>query len=267
MGEVYRARDTTLERDVAVKLLPALASDDPQRRTRLLREARAAASLNHPNICTIHEVGEAEGRAYIAMEVVEGESLSKRVAERPLPAGELVRFGVQLADAVAHAHERGIVHRDLKSSNVMITPEGRVKVLDFGLAKSLGGEELADLSTHADLSLTEPGAVVGTLPYMAPEQLRGVPADARSDIWALGVVLHEMAAGARPFTGRTGSRSSAPKSASNARRYSRRLRAHTTCRSSPIAPGRTASPAIPTKRADCFASSSTRPRASGSIRP
>jgi len=204
MGEVYRARDTTLERDVAVKLLPALASDDPQRRTRLLREARAAASLNHPNICTIHEVGEAEGRAYIAMEVVEGESLSKRVAERPLPAGELVRFGVQLADAVAHAHERGIVHRDLKSSNVMITPEGRVKVLDFGLAKSLGGEELADLSTHADLSLTEPGAVVGTLPYMAPEQLRGVPADARSDIWALGVVLHEMAAGARPFTGRTG---------------------------------------------------------------
>src|SRR6476659_10617659 len=137
MGEVYRARDTTLRRDVAVKVLPALASDDPQRRTRLLHEARAAASLNHPNICTIHEVGEAEGRAYIAMEVVEGEPLNKRVADRPLPAGELVRFGVQLADALAHAHARGIVHRDLKSSNVMITSEGRVKVLDFGLAKSL----------------------------------------------------------------------------------------------------------------------------------
>jgi serine/threonine-protein kinase len=204
MGEVYRARDTTLRRDVAVKLLPALAGDDPQRRTRLLQEARAAASLNHPNICTIYEVGEAEGHAYIAMEVVEGEPLNKRLAERPLPASELVRFGVQLADAVAHAHGRGIVHRDLKSSNVMITPEGRVKVLDFGLAKSLGGQELTDLSTHADLSLTEPGAVVGTLAYMAPEQLRGVPADARSDVWALGVVLHEMAAGARPFSGRTG---------------------------------------------------------------
>jgi serine/threonine protein kinase len=202
MGEVYRAHDTTLGRDVAIKILPAATTDDPDRRTRLQREARAAASLNHPNICTIHEVGEADSRVYIAMEVVDGEPLSKRL-ERPLPLDELVRYALQMADALAHAHERGIVHRDLKSANVLITPEGRVKILDFGLAKAVGADAVADLTTRTEFSLTQSGAIVGTLPYMAPEQLRGARADLRSDVWAFGVVLHEMAAGARPFTGTT----------------------------------------------------------------
>ena len=204
MGEVYRAHDTKLGRDVALKVLPRELADEPERRTRLLREARAAASLNHPNICTIHEVGEADGRAYIAMEVVEGQPLSIRLAEGPLPPEEVLRYGLQLAEALAHAHDRGVVHRDLKSANVMVTPEGRVKVLDFGLAKRLSGEELAEVTTRSHASLTQPGAILGTLPYMAPEQLRAQPADARSDVWALGVVLYEMAAGARPFEGHTG---------------------------------------------------------------
>ena len=142
MGEVYRARDTKLERDVALKLLPRALADAPDRRARLLREARAAASLNDANICTIHDVGEADGRAYIAMEVVEGQPLSTRIAAGSLAAEDVVRYGVQLADALAHAHERGIVHRDLKSANVMVSPEGRIKVLDFGLAKVLGGDDL-----------------------------------------------------------------------------------------------------------------------------
>src|SRR5262245_20318106 len=145
MGEVYRAHDTRLRRDVAIKLLPAAASDDPDRRARLLHEARSAASLNHPNICTTHEVGEAEGRAYIAMEVVDGESLSHRLLQGPLAIDEVVRIGVQLADALAHAHGRGVLHRDFKSSNVMITPEGRVKVLDFGLAKSIRDDAAGEL--------------------------------------------------------------------------------------------------------------------------
>jgi serine/threonine-protein kinase len=204
MGEVYRAHDTKLGRDVAVKVLPREVADEPGRRTQLLREARAAASLNHPNICTIYEVGEADGRAYIAMEVIEGQPLSRRLNEGPLPSEEVVRCGLQLADALAHAHDRGVVHRDLKSANVMVTPEGRLKVLDFGLAKRLSGEALAEVTTRSHESLMLPGTILGTLPYMAPEQLRGQPADARSDVWALGVVLYEMAAGARPFKGQTG---------------------------------------------------------------
>ena len=204
MGEVYRAHDAKLGRDVALKVLPRELADDPEWRTRLLREARAAASLNHPNICTIHEVGEADGHAYIAMEVVEGQPLSGRLAAGPLPPEEIVRYGLQLADALAHAHDRGVVHRDLKSANVMVTPEGRVKVLDFGLARRVSGEELAEVTTRAHASLSQAGAILGTLPYMAPEQLRAQPADARSDVWALGVVLYEMAAGVRPFEGQTG---------------------------------------------------------------
>ena len=204
MGEVYRAHDAKLGRDVALKVLPRELADDPEWRTRLLREARAAASLNHPNICTIHEVGEADGHAYIAMEVVEGQPLSGRLAAGPLPPEEVMRYGLQLADALAHAHDRGVVHRDLKSANVMVTPEGHVKVLDFGLARRVSGEELAEVTTRAHASLSQAGAILGTLPYMAPEQLRAQPADARSDVWALGVVLYEMAAGVRPFEGQTG---------------------------------------------------------------
>jgi serine/threonine-protein kinase len=219
MGEVYRARDSRLERDVALKVLPAATLGDETARARLVREARLASRLNHPHICTIYDVGETDvsvdsadspetasgpRSAYIAMELVEGEPLSARVAEGPLPTDQVVRYGQQLADALAHAHARGVVHRDFKSANVVVTPEGQVKVLDFGLAKRLTEEALAEVTTVAPHSLTAPGMVAGTLAYMAPEQLRGRPADARSDIWALGVVLYEMAAGRRPFQGQTG---------------------------------------------------------------
>jgi len=203
MGEVYRAHDEQLDRDVALKVLPAHTLTDETARARLLREARAAAALNHPHICTIHEVGEAGGQAYIAMELVEGKPLSALVPGQGLPVETVLRFGSQIADALAHAHERRIVHRDLKSANVVITPEGRAKVLDFGLAKRISGEELAEVTTRSQASLTQAGALIGTVPYMAPEQLRGQPADARSDVWALGVVLYEMVAGARPFQGQT----------------------------------------------------------------
>jgi eukaryotic-like serine/threonine-protein kinase len=205
MGEVYRAHDATLGRDVALKLLPRELADDPDRRGRMIREARAAASLNHPNICTIYEVGDAGGLYFIAMEVIDGESLSGRLAARPLNAGEYLRIGVELADAVAHAHDRGLIHRDLKSANVMITPEGRVKVLDFGLAKRVSQDALNEAAaTRTVLPVTQPHTMLGTLPYMAPEQLRAEPADARSDIWSLGIVLYEMAAGSRPFDANTG---------------------------------------------------------------
>jgi serine/threonine-protein kinase len=204
MGEVYRAHDEQLDRDVALKVLPAQALTDPTARARLLREARSAAALNHPHICTIYEVSEAGGQAYIAMEMVEGKLLSELVPEQGLPVETVLRLGSQIADALAHAHDRRIVHRDLKSANVMISPEGRAKVLDFGLAKRLSGEEAAEAATKSLATLTEAGALVGTVPYMAPEQLRGLPADARSDVWALGVVLYEMAAGRRPFQGQTG---------------------------------------------------------------
>jgi serine/threonine-protein kinase len=203
MGEVYRATDTKLDRDVALKVLPTSSFRDEAARARLLREARAAASLNHPYICTIYEVGEAEGQAYIAMELVEGQPVSGRLADGPLLPDQVLRYGGQIADALAHAHEHGVIHRDLKSPNVVITPEGRAKVLDFGLAKRATEGELGE-ATRSQLSLTAPGVVAGTLAYMSPEQLRGEHADARSDIWALGVVLYEMAAGARPFHGHTG---------------------------------------------------------------
>jgi serine/threonine protein kinase len=173
MGDVYRARDPRLGRDVALKLLPDTLAADPDRRSRLLREARAAGGLNHSNICTIYDVGDAGGHAYIAMEVVEGDPLSRRLASRPLPIDEVVRYGLQLADALAHAHDHGIVHRDLKSANIVVTAEGRVKVLDFGLAKRTALDAVADIATQ---TVDEAGVLSGTLPYMAPEQLRGVSA-------------------------------------------------------------------------------------------
>src|SRR5512137_2210265 len=205
MGQVWRAHDTRLQRDVALKVLPADTLGDATARARLIREARLASKLNHPNICTIYEVGEADGQTFIAMELVEGRPLSDLLTDGGLPAGKVLDIGRQLADALAHAHDRGVVHRDLKSNNVIVTPEGRVKVLDFGLAKRLAPEAGADATTLTrQASLTEVGMIVGTLAYMAPEQLRGEGAGARSDVWALGVMLHEMAAGARPFRGATG---------------------------------------------------------------
>ena len=204
MGEVYRARDEQLDRDVAIKVLPASSFDDPSARARLVREAKAAGALNHPHICHVYEVGEAKGQAYIAMELVEGQTLSQRLAAGVLPVEQVVRYGIQLADALAHAHDRGVVHRDLKSANVIITPDGRVKVLDFGLAKRVTAAELSEAVTQFEGTFTQPGTVMGTLAYMPPEQLRGQIAQAPSDVWALGVVLYEMAQGTRPFQGQTG---------------------------------------------------------------
>jgi serine/threonine-protein kinase len=203
MGEVYRARDEQLDRDVAVKVLPASSFDDPTARARLVREARAAAALNHPNICTVYEVGEADGHAYIAMELVEGRTLSAMLHAGPLPAEHVVHYGRQLADALTHAHERGVIHRDLKSNNVIVTPDRRVKVLDFGLAKRAVDSDLTAALTEMHASLTQAGTAVGTLPYMSPEQLRGDMVTVSSDIWSLGVVLYEMATGVRPFKGNT----------------------------------------------------------------
>ena len=204
MGVVYRAHDEQLDRDVAIKVLPSASFNDASARTRLLREARTASKLNHPHICTIYEVGEHEGQAFIAMELVEGRSLSTLLEGGALPVEHVQRYGLQLAEALAHAHERGIIHRDLKSANVIVTPDGRAKVLDFGLAKRQSAGDLSETATRGSETVTAPGMVVGTLAYMAPEQLRGRPADARSDIWSLGVVLYEMAAGVRPFRGSTG---------------------------------------------------------------
>ena len=203
MGEVWRARDTRLDREVALKVLPPATLADQTARARLLREARLASKLNHPHICTIHEVGEADAQAFVAMELVEGQSLSGRLASGALPAEDTLRYGTQVADALAHAHGRGVVHRDLKSGNIVITPDGRAKVLDFGLAKRLVEEDRSDEPTTLCSALGAPGTLAGTLAYMAPEQLRGQPADARSDIWALGVVLYEMATGGRPFKAET----------------------------------------------------------------
>ncbi len=203
MGEVWRAHDTQLDRDVALKVLPADRFSDENARARLVREARTASRLNHPHICTIHEVGESDGQTYIAMELVEGRTLSSLLSEGALTTGEILRIGQQVADAVAHAHQHGVVHRDLKSANIILTPEGRAKVLDFGLAKRMIAELADDAPTQTMDSLTAAAAVVGTPAYMAPEQIRGQGVDARSDVWALGVVLYEMAAGRRPFEGRT----------------------------------------------------------------
>jgi serine/threonine protein kinase len=203
MGEVYRAFDERLQRDVALKVLPAANAQDEAARARLLREARAAAALNHPHICTIHDVGEHDGQAFIAMELIDGEPLHRVIpAGTGLPFDRVLTYGLQVAGAMAHAHARGVLHRDLKTQNIIVTKEGRAKVLDFGLAKRLA--TAADTATKTLSMVTAVGTIAGTPAYMAPEQLRGEPADTRSDIWALGVVLHEMAAGERPFSGDTG---------------------------------------------------------------
>jgi len=203
MGEVYRARDERLKRDVALKILPLDSQGGADTEKKLLREARSASALNDPHICTIHEVGEAGGRHFIVMELVEGIPLNSLIPPEGLRPELVVRYGAQIAAALAHAHDRAIIHRDIKTANVVITPSGQVKVLDFGLARFYGDRELAD-ATRSAQSATNAGAVVGTLPYIAPEILRGEEADARSDIWSLGVTLFEMSSGNRPFRGQTG---------------------------------------------------------------
>src|SRR5262249_33426755 len=169
----------------------------------LLREARSASALNHPHICTVHEVGEADGHLFIVMEYVEGRPLREIIPPEGLATDLVIRYGMQIAEALAPAHPRGIVHRDLKPGNVAIRPEGRVKVLDFGLSKRLPIEQGAEADTRTGDSLTGAGQVVGTLHFLAPESLRGQAADARTDIWALGVMLYQLASGALPFEGKT----------------------------------------------------------------
>jgi tetratricopeptide (TPR) repeat protein/TolB-like protein len=200
MGEVYAARDVALGRDVALKI----GSDsDLEAQTRLRREAQQASQLNHPHICTIHEVAVADGQAYIVMEYVEGQRLSDVIPREGLDVDRLLRYGIQIADGLGHAHQHGISHRDLKSENVMITPDGRAKILDFGLARRLPAGRLKELSDSRTSMTAEP-VIAGTLSSMAPELLRGEDADQRSDIWSLGVLLYEMASGVRPFGGATG---------------------------------------------------------------
>jgi Tol biopolymer transport system component/tRNA A-37 threonylcarbamoyl transferase component Bud32 len=204
MGQVYRARDTKLQRDVALKLLPTEATADPERRQRFEREARAVAALNHPHIVTIHSVEDVDGRVFLTMELVNGRPLSELIPRGGLPLDRLLKIAVPLADAVSAAHARGITHRDLKPANVMVTAEGSVKVLDFGLAKQHDTAAQADrIETRGADIITGQGRILGTVAYMAPEQAEGKQTDARSDIFSLGVVLYEMATGERPFSGET----------------------------------------------------------------
>jgi TolB-like protein/tRNA A-37 threonylcarbamoyl transferase component Bud32/cytochrome c-type biogenesis protein CcmH/NrfG len=200
MGEVYRARDSKLGREVALKVLPPDMARDPERLARFQREARAVAALNHPHIVTIYSVEELDGVHFLTMELVEGQSLDRRISENGLPLDQIVEIASALADALAAAHEKGIVHRDLKPANVMVTGDGRVKVLDFGLAKDVSAEKSGD-ATLTSAGHTQAGMVMGTPAYMSPEQISGRVLDHRTDIFSLGVVLHEMATGKRPFEG------------------------------------------------------------------
>jgi serine/threonine protein kinase len=204
MGEVYRARDTRLERIVAVKILPPHLSSDPVRKQRFEREAKTISSLNHPHICTLYDVGQQDGVDFLVMECVEGETLSKRLEKGPLPLEQVLKFGAQIADALAKAHRAGIVHRDLKPANIMLTSTG-AKLLDFGLAKPTepaSGMTLTAAATHT-IPVTQEGMVIGTFQYMSPEQIEGKELDGRSDIFSLGAVLYEMLTGQKAFQGKS----------------------------------------------------------------
>ncbi len=208
MGEVWRAQDTKLGRDVALKVLPASFAADPERLARFELEARALAAFSHPNIAGIHGLEEVDGQRFLVMEVAEGQTLGERLAKGPLPVEEAVRIALQIAQALEVAHDKGIVHRDLKPGNVMVSPDGRVKVLDFGLAKALGAHPLSggsgiDASHSPTLAMTQAGVLLGTAGYMSPEQARGKTVDRRADIWSFGCVLYEMLAGRRAFDGET----------------------------------------------------------------
>jgi serine/threonine protein kinase len=203
MGVVYRARDEVLHRDVALKVVTSSSGFDQSASQSLLQEARASSALNHPNICTIYEVGETGGELYIVMELVEGKPLSVLIGDTGLPVESLLRYGTQIANALGRAHDRGIVHRDLKSANIVVTADGLVKVLDFGLAQNVG-RTIFESVTRSFVTPQSASGMSGTLPYMPPEVLRGAGFDHRGDLWALGVVLYEAASGRLPFEGRTG---------------------------------------------------------------
>src|ERR1700730_6507351 len=204
MGEVYRARDTRLDRSVAIKILPAHLSADPARRLRFEREAKTVSALNHPNICSLFDVGSQNGTDFLVMECIEGESLADRLAKGPLPKEQVLRIGAEIADALDKAHRSGVVHRDLKPGNIMLTKTG-AKLLDFGLAKatvsSTGAVPLPGVP--ASSPVTEHGTIVGTFQYMSPEQIEGKELDGRSDIFSFGAVLYEMLTGQRAFGGKS----------------------------------------------------------------
>ena len=204
MGEVYQARDTRLDRKIAVKVLAPELASDPEFRARFAHEAKAISSLNHPHICGLFDIGREHDIDYLVLELLEGETLAARLERGPLPLAQVLRFGIEIADALQAAHRHGIVHRDLKPANIMLTPTG-IKLLDFGLAKHTRRRGRAGVldARHRAGTGTAQGTIIGTLQYMAPEQVQGAPADARTDIFALGTILYEMATGRRAFEAKT----------------------------------------------------------------